>query len=616
MRTLANLATLLSAMALSTSYAQEEPRTVSFGDERSLDEMKVEGGVSIDTTKDHAGAEGGALKVEPGATVEWKLRETNGSGTVEMWVYDDGSAPADPKAHGAGPMWGLTQEAGPLLTVGAIYAPYLSGDKTYATSQFDTAKDERPWWEVQYLGLPRDAAWHKWTFEFDADEGLHILYDDQDINEQRQVFNWSRTALLGFTGVVIFGDGTPAGQVVWIDDMSATLGGPANARPIWPPPPPPSLAPLPVATEHSPTPYERWSNGPSQDADYFPIAVWLQDPNNAERYKDAGFNLYIGLWKGPTADQLAALKAADMPVICAQNELGLEHLDDEIIVAWMHGDEPDNAQALPDAEGYGPPILPERIVEDYEAIVAADPSRPVMLNLGQGVAWDNWHGRGVRTNHPEDYAEYAKGCDVVSFDIYPAVHSHADVAGRLWYVPFGVGRLREWTGDQKIVWNCIECSRIGNPNVRPTAQQVRAEVWMSIIFGSRGLIYFVHQFQPEFVEASLLEDPDLLQAVTALNNQIHSLAPIINSPTLTDAATVESSAEIVPIRFAVKKHEGATYLFAASMFHEETTATFQVAGLPANAAAEVLGEDREVEVANGSFEDNFAGYDIHLYKIR
>ena len=72
----------------------------------------------------------------------------------------------------------------------------------------------------------------------------------------------------------------------------------------------------------------------------------------------------------------------------------------------------------------------------------ADPDRPVMLNLGQGVAWDGWYGRGVRTNHPEDYAEYAKGCDIASFDIYPACHDNAEVAGKLWYVARGVDRLQ------------------------------------------------------------------------------------------------------------------------------------------------------------------------------
>jgi len=39
----------------------------------------------------------------------------------------------------------------------------------------------------------------------------------------------------------------------------------------------------------------------------------------------------------------------------------------------------------------------EAIVEDYKTRKAADSSRPILLNLGQGVAWDQWVGRGVRT---------------------------------------------------------------------------------------------------------------------------------------------------------------------------------------------------------------------------
>src|SRR5947209_1716701 len=62
-----------------------------------------------------------------------------------------------------------------------------------------------------------------------------------------------------------------------------------------------------------------WTHGPPFAAPYFPIGVWLQDPQNAPRYRDAGFNLYVGLWQGPTEEQLAALAAAGMPVICAQN---------------------------------------------------------------------------------------------------------------------------------------------------------------------------------------------------------------------------------------------------------------------------------------------------------
>ena len=100
----------------------------------------------------------------------------------------------------------------------------------------------------------------------------------------------------------------------------------------------------------------------------------------------------------------------------------------------MHGDEPDNAQSLPGGKGYGPPIPPEKIVDDYERITARPTRRGrCMLNLGQGVAWDGWYGRGVRTNHPEDYPEYVKGGDIVSFDIYPVNATHKDVKDIFFY---------------------------------------------------------------------------------------------------------------------------------------------------------------------------------------
>ena len=70
--------------------------------------------------------------------------------------------------------------------------------------------------------------------------------------------------------------------------------------------------------------YNRWQHGPPTDPGFFPIAVWLQDPRNAARYKRAGFNLYVGLWNGPTDAQLASLKAAGMQVVCDQ--IGRAHV--------------------------------------------------------------------------------------------------------------------------------------------------------------------------------------------------------------------------------------------------------------------------------------------------
>jgi hypothetical protein len=363
------------------------------------------------------------------------------------------------------------------------------------------------------------------------------------------------------------------------------------------------------------SPYRQWKNGPAPDAGFFPLAVWLQSPNRAKQYRQAGLNLYVGLWKGPTEDQLTAMKKAGMKVICHQNEVGRRHLEDPTIVGWMHGDEPDNAQPLRQGNGYGPPITPAKIVEDYRRLRTADPTRPVLLNLGQGVAWDNWVGRGVRRNHPEDYPEYLKGCDIASFDIYPVVHDNPAVSGKLWYVGHGVERLVNWTAGERIVWNCLECTRIDNPDRKPTPEQVRCEAWMSLVSGSRGLIYFVHQFKPVFREAALLDDPEMLAAVTVLNRQITALAPVLNGLSLQNGARVQSTNAEVPVAFMMKRHQGATYLFAVPMREGKTTATFTLDQSPAETRVLVLSENRELVAKQGVFSDAFGPWEVHLYRI-
>ncbi len=380
--------------------------------------------------------------------------------------------------------------------------------------------------------------------------------------------------------------------------------------------------------------YQAWKNGPPTDPSFFPLAVWCQDPKNAEAFKAIGINTYVALWDGPTEEQLAKLKAVGMKVVCDQNAVGLKHLNDPTIIGWMHGDEPDNAQRLHGSKGYGPPILPSTVVQDYQRLRAADPSRPVMLNLGQGVAWDGWHGRGARSNHPEDYLEYVRGCDIVSFDIYPVAHSAPQVSGDLWYVARGVDRLVKWSAGQKVVWNCIECTHIQSTN-KATPSQVRSEVWMSLIHGSKGLIYFVHEWKPKFDEAALLHDPEMLRAVTALNRQIAELAPVLNSPSVIHGMETSSSSlrapaapkvtrhdgtsypfPQAPLAVMMKRHEGATYVFAVEMRSEEHSATFTVYGLSGDKTVDVLGEDRTLTAHNGIFSDTFGPWAAHCYHIK
>jgi len=325
----------------------------------------------------------------------------------------------------------------------------------------------------------------------------------------------------------------------------------------------------------------------------------------AAKYRAAGFNLYIGLWQGPTEDQLATLKREGMPVICEQNAVGLRHRDDPIIAGWMHGDEPDNAQEVTNPQTgkkeWGPCIPPAKVVDEYTKMKAADPSRPVMLNLGQGVANDAWYGRGNGAKL-DDYATYVKGSDLVSFDVYP-------VAGlgkpdQLGLVGKGIDRLKGWTGGKQTIWNCLECTRIGGQG-KATPAQVRAEAWSAIIHGSRGLIYFVHQFEPKFDEHALLDDPEMLAAVTSLNAQIQQYAPLLRAPASDRVSLADSAADLA---FASVRKGKASYAFLVSLVDRSVVANLKFAGQ----------HPRVTDVVGKSGPDgkvDLAPYELHIIRF-
>jgi hypothetical protein len=361
-------------------------------------------------------------------------------------------------------------------------------------------------------------------------------------------------------------------------------------------------------------PYAQWKLGPDKSPSYFPIGVWMQAPAAAPIYQKAGINLYVGLWQGPYEAQLKTLKKVGMPVVCSQNGVGLAHKDDSIIVAWMLADEPDNAQSLGKGKGFGPPVPPTDVQKSYQVLREADPTRPVLLNLGEGAAWDGPRSRGSRVNHPEDYAEYVKGCDIVSLAIYPAASSNPTVQGDLSLIAQGVDRLLKWSDGKKLVWAFIECTRV-NSGMKATPEQVKAEVWLAITHGASGIVYFVHEFKPTFREQALLNDRPMLQAVTAINRQVSRLAGAINSPAPPGGVKVESTDSSVPVSAMARVLDGDTYVFAVAADAGATKADFTLEGLQGDALVEAIGEDRDLKSIDGKFSDDFRNWGVHLYKI-
>ena len=355
---------------------------------------------------------------------------------------------------------------------------------------------------------------------------------------------------------------------------------------------------------------------PKKDASFFPIGVWVQSGRNAERYKNMGINMVVGA--DINESELALFSKSGLKVIGHMSQYGKTHLDNPTIYGWMHGDEPDNAQSKKNGEkGYDPCRDPQLIINSYNDIKKTDPSRPVYLNLGQGVAYVNYNGRGECRGNIDSYKAskngYLKGCDIASFDIYPVNNTDSETKEHLWYVAKGIDNLKEWS-EGKPAWCWLETTKIvAKNNRKPTPGEVKSEVWMALVHGAGGIGYFCHTWVPTPVEAGLLLDKEMTAALKIVNEGITSLAPVLNSPSTIDYAKVSSSNTEIPVDIMTKNYGKSNYLFAVAMRPGDTKATFEV---KSGKRVEVIGENRTIKIKKGQFTDDFSYYAVHLYKIK
>src|SRR4029077_15179069 len=189
--------------------------------------------------------------------------------------------------------------------------------------------------------------------------------------------------------------------------------------------------------------------------------------------------------------------------------------------------------------------------------------------------------------------------------------------GQLELVPNGVDNLKSWAArcncGSKLIWNAIETTPF-NGGATPTPAQIRSEVWMSLIHGSQGIVYFVHVLSPKFREDGIFNYPDSVEAVKSVDAQIASLAAVLNSPSVTGDVRVSSDSWGVPVDILEKDFGGSKYVFSVARANKSTVATFTVPG-NSTATVTVLGENRQIAMGNGEFHDSFSGYQVHLYQL-
>jgi len=349
--------------------------------------------------------------------------------------------------------------------------------------------------------------------------------------------------------------------------------------------------------------YAQYTHGPATSEDSFPISVWLQEPSRAADFQAVGINAFTGLWQGPTEEQLTSLAQAAMPTICDQAGAFASHLADPTIRGWLQDDQPDDAQL--DAQGdYQPCVDPSAVSARYQAFTTTDATRPVQLQLGRGLVDPNWEGRGTCAGQSGMYADYVRGGDILGAVLYPINEGYP-----LAWIAQAVDTLSTLSEYRKPVVAVIEASHFVAAMPRPTPAQIRSEVWLALVHGAAGIEYYCHALPQTATDC--LDDLATRDGLRAINQEVTSLAAVLNTQAVANGVTVSAS---TPIATRLARRGGLSYLFAVGASSGQSV-TFTLRGF-ASASVEVIGEQRSIPASRGVFSDHFAAYAVHLYRIR
>lgn len=413
-----------------------------------------------------------------------------------------------------------------------------------------------------------------------------------------------------------------------------------TAAPTTPTTPPTTPTPTPTTTAPSglslspvdgggPAFYNQFTNnGLPSTASFFPIGVWEQNYCQADEMTADGINVLVDVQGSPpgTSGSVCTTQGPTIP---------FKILDDE---ADMWGG-PGNGAFVATGKTTG---------IDGQCATSADyPCGFTAMAAHQTYFATDMSMYGAGTLR---YANYGKGVefwwtqaqaaqfvnqyqDVVSADLYWGTDSdlcqasqggqllgtNANLATATCHKASNYGitvdRIRslQTTPGSQPIWNYVE---IGHPNSNGGAMppaEIKAAVWSSLIHGARGIVYFDHSFGGSCISDDVLKDcaQSTTTIVKAINAQITSLAPVLNSQIVNGVTTGSNLLD------AAAHYDGHNvYVFAEpNGTAAVNNGTIKVAGY-SNGTATVIGESRTVPVVNGQITDSFVSANtVHLYEF-
>jgi hypothetical protein len=306
---------------------------------------------------------------------------------------------------------------------------------------------------------------------------------------------------------------------------------------------------------------------------FFPVLVLAQCGLSFDAGLEAGITVFVENGCGGIAAQSSALAGRALSLTAAE-EAGIGGPG---VIGWYYPDEPD-------LKGVAPASLPQ-----FPSLEATGRLRVLTLS-------NHFYSRTAPLPAGRDvYPGLVAPSDFVGFDLYPL----QEFCDRGWLAEV-VAAQRELVAlarprptFQWIEARTWRCRRAG---LRVTPATIRAESWLAVAGGARGLGFFPADWPAA-----------LTPAIGGVVNEVTALQPALGAPD-------EPVSADAPLVVGARSFGGAFYVIAVNPTEQRLHATIRAAGLTGNAAT-VLDEGRSVEVSGGSLSDGFAPLAVHVYVV-
>jgi hypothetical protein len=301
----------------------------------------------------------------------------------------------------------------------------------------------------------------------------------------------------------------------------------------------------------------------------FPRMVWRQCPTYYPISVGAGINLFLGSsCEGPD-QQLAKLAGRATSTVDASSP----GISGPGLIGWHFPDEADvsvgDASKLPSPSGGGR-VTFLTLTDHFSAHAAPPP------------------------NGKDIYPAFFSKADVIGFDTYPLeVRCTISQLDNVYWMQRELVQLAQ--GKPTFQW--IEAAPMEHcPGNDPTPEVVRAEVWLAIAGGARGIGYF-----PDYWAE------DIRKEVARTNREIVALAPALLGQVVNSTWSAQT-----PVRVGVRRHNGAVYVIAVNTSTSPAATSFTVPGL-AGRRLQVFGEDRSIRPFGDLAVDKLPGLGVAVY---